>query len=197
MHIQNSLSTFATFNYLTLIHNVMKIEFENEVLRYLNLPSIPLKEFDGKSPFKDGIAVVELTGDRLGYAVATFDEGDKSPRIKKTFSVEPFGAIRSIFVVPTYMNTDVEHADVDSDSKKAMEQLANEAEELENDGVEHSNVEMPQNEWCFNEIHNIEEATAWLKSYNSRNKIRGKLPKDEETIKLRLFTIWKESQNKK
>ena len=175
----------------------MKIEFEKEVLQFLNLPSIPVKEFDGKTTFKDGVAIVELTGDRFGYAVATFTEEDKKPRIKKTFSVEPFGKITKIFVVPPYMNVDIEHADVDSDSKKAMEQLAEEAAELENEGVDENKMESPENEWCFDEIHNIDEAKAWLKSYNSRNKIRGKLPKDEDTIKLRLLTIWKESQNNK
>lgn len=175
----------------------MKVEFEKEVLQFLNLPSIPVKEFDGKTTFKDGVAIVELTGDRFGYAVATFSEEDKSPRIKKTFSVEPFGKITKIFVVPPYMNVDIEHADVDNDSKKAMEQLAEEAAELENEGVEDNKTEVPENEWCFDEIHNIDEAKAWLKSYNSRNRIRGKLPKDEDTIKLRLLTIWKESQNNK
>ena len=56
------------------------IQFEKEVLGYLNIPSVPLKKFDGKS-FKDGVAVVELRSGSEAYAVATFDEeNDKEPR---------------------------------------------------------------------------------------------------------------------
>lgn len=174
------------------------IQFEKEVLGFLNIPSIPLKEWDGKSSFNNGVAIVTLYTDVEAYAVTTFDaETDSEPRVKKTFSIEPFKEIKSIFVVPSYMDTNVEDADVDNDTKEAMQRLAEEAEEMENEGVEDEKPEMPENEWCFDEIHNKEEALAWLKNYNTRNKIKGKLPKNEEVIKLRLLTIWKNQQNNK
>jgi hypothetical protein len=174
------------------------IQFEKEVLGFLNIPSIPLKEWDGKSSFNNGVAIVTLYTDVEAYAVTTFDaETDSEPRVKKTFSIEPFKEIKSIFVVPSYMDTNVEDADVDNDTKEAMQRLAEEAEEMENEGVGDDKPEMPENEWCFDEIHNKEEALAWLKNYNTRNKIKGKLPKNEEVIKLRLLTIWKNQQNNK
>ena len=36
------------------------IEFEKEVIKYLNIPSIPKKEWDGKSSFSKGVALLEL-----------------------------------------------------------------------------------------------------------------------------------------
>lgn len=174
------------------------IQYEKEVLDFLKIPSIPLKQWDGKSSFKDGVAVLSLMDEREAYAVATFDaESETKPRIKKVFSQVPFNSVGDIFVVPSYMDVDnIDDMDLDNESKEAARRLAEEAEELENDGVE-EHTEMPDSEWCFDEIHNLDEAIAWIKSYNSRNKIRGKLPKDEDTIKLRLLTIWKESQNNK
>ena len=50
-------------------------------------------------------------------------------------------------------------------------------------------IKEPENEWVFDEIHNKEEAMAWIKSYNQRNKIRGHIPENEETIKMRLLAI--------
>lgn len=174
------------------------IQFEKEVLGFLNIPSIPLKEWDGKSSFSNGVAIVTLYTDVEAYAVTTFDaETDSEPRVKKTFSIEPFKEIKSIFVVPSYMDTNVEDADVDNDTKEAMQRLAEEAEELENEGVEDEKPEMPDSEWCFDEIHNLDEAIAWIKSYNGRNRINGRIPKNEETVKLRLLTIWKELNSKK
>lgn len=173
------------------------IQFEKEVLNYLRLPSIPLKEWDGKTSFKDGVAVVSLYGKREAYAVATFNaDTDKKPNIKKTFSIEPFREVKAIFVVPSYMNVDVEHADADKETKDAMERLKEEAEELENEGSEGEKPDVPENEWCFDEIHNLEEAQAWLKTYNKTNGVKCGVPKKEETVKLRLLAIWKEIQDR-
>lgn len=175
----------------------MKIEFEKEVLDFLNIPSIPLKEWNGKDSFKDGVAVVSLMEEREAYAVATFNaETDEKPRIRKVFSQEPFFSVKEIFVVPSYMDVDhIDDMDLDKESKEAAHRLAEEAEELENNGVK--KTELPDNEWCFEKIHNLEEAQAWLKSYNSKNKIKGRVPKDEEAVKLRLLTIWNDLQRNK
>lgn len=180
----------------------MNIAFEKEVLQYLNIPSIPLKEFDGKSSFDNGVAVVDLGDEMSAYAVATFDtEKDEKPRIKKTFSLEPFYGIKKIFVVPSYMETSkesIEKSDLDNESKEAAIKLAEEAHELEDAGTESEDMkemkELP--EWVFPEITNIEEAVAWLKNYQSRNKIKGRVPKDEEVVKLRLLNIWNEMKQK-
>lgn len=173
-----------------------KILFENEVCEYLKIPSVPKKEFDGKTSFKDGVAIVRLTTDDLAYATCTFNaEIDKEPRVKKVFTQATFTNIERVFVVPTYMDTsDIEKADLDEQSKEAAQRLADEANELTEQ--EEEKLELPQNEWVFDEIHNKEEAMAWIKSYNQSNKIRGRVPEDEETLKLRLFAIQSELKNK-
>lgn len=170
------------------------IEYAKEICEVLGLPSIPKKKWDGNSSFNNGVAVVTLAQERKAYAMCSFDnEVDAEPRITRVFMQEPFYGVEDIFVVPAYMETDVENADLDEESKKAAERLAQEAEEMIQ---EEQKMELPENPFFFDEIHNIEEARAWLAAYNSRNHIKGKLPKNEETIKLRLLAIWTELQNK-
>lgn len=177
------------------------IQFEKEIINYLNLPNIPKRVWDGLSSFQDGVAVVSLSLGRLAYAVCTFDkESDKEPRIKKVFGIEPFTSIEKILVVPAYMDNDTTDADLDAESKKRAEQLAAEAKELENAGTVEEAVEKANElpEWIFDEIHNREEAIAWLKQYNIANKIKkGKVPTNEETIKLRLYNIYMSQKKKK
>ena len=178
----------------------MVIKNEKEVLDYLHIPSIPLKKWNGKTSFKDGVAVIDLLSGSQAYAIATFDEeNDANPRIKKTFSPEPFSNVGDIFVVPSYMNTqdDVKEFDMDEESKKAAENILKEAEELENEGVKEDKTEAPENEYCFDFIHNDAEAQAYIKSYNSKNRIKGKLPKTHEAIITRLAVIWADEQKKK
>ena len=170
------------------------VEFEKEVVAYLNLPSLPKKEWNQQDSFKDGVAVVSLSLGRLAYAVCTFDkETDKEPRIKKVFGIEPFTSIEKVFVVPSYMDNDTTNVDLDSESKKRAEQLVAEANELENKGVVDEAVENANKlpEWIFDEIHNRDEAIAWLKQYNQRNGIKkGKVPTNDDTIKMRLYNIY-------
>lgn len=176
----------------------MNIEFENEVLSYLNLPSIPIKEWNKKDGFKDGVAIIEYNNERLGYAIATFaPQKDKEPVVKKVFSLEPYKAIKRIMVVPTYMNNDVDNMDLDDDSKKNAYRLAQEAEELENEGVDIDMIEMPSNEYFFDHITNDEEGMAYIKSYNMRNRIRGKVPRNHDAIVARLGVIWSDLNRKK
>ena len=175
------------------------IEFEKEVINYLNLPSLPKRVWNGKDSFNDGVAVTNLSSGRQAYAVCAFDkETDQKPKVKKVFCAEPFYGIDKVYVVPSYMDNDTQNADLDSLSKKKAEQLAAEAEELENEGVTNEAVEKADKlpEWIFDEIHNHDEAVAWLKQYNVRNGIKkGKVPSNDETIKLRLYNIYM-SQNK-
>jgi len=178
-----------------MIHN------EIEVCQYLGIPSIPKKEWDGKTSFKQGVAVANMIDGQEAYVVVTFDaEKDEKPREIKVFSSVPFKGLGKVFVVPSYMDTDVEKMDLDEESKKKAEVLIKEAEELENEGVESAKAtsidDLP--EWIFPEITNKEEAQAWLRQYNHMNKIKkGKIPSNEETLKLRLYSIYKEQQKKK
>ena len=172
------------------------ISFEKEVCSYLNIPSLPKKEWDGKSSFKNDVATIKLGGSRLAYAVASYDEAkDDAPRVVKSFMTEPFYGIDKIFVVPSYMDTDVDNMDLDEQSKKAAEDLKKEADELENQGADET-MEVPENEYCFDHIHNDEEAIAFIEAYNRENNIKGAIPKKHESIIARLTVIYAESLKK-
>ena len=172
------------------------ISFEKEVCSYLNIPSLPKKEWDGKSSFKNAVSTIKLGGSRLAYAVASYDEvKDDAPRVVKSFMTEPFYGIDKIFVVPSYMDTDVDNMDLDEQSKKAAEDLKKEADELENQGAD-ENMEVPENEYCFDHIHNDEEAIAFIEAYNRENNIKGAIPKKHESIIARLTVIYAESLKK-
>lgn len=172
------------------------ISFEKEVCSYLNIPSLPKKEWDGKSSFKNAVATIKLGGSRLAYAVASYDEAkDDAPRVVKSFMTEPFYGIDKIFVVPSYMDTDVDNMDLDEQSKKAAEDLKKEADELEKQGAD-ENMEVPENEYCFDHIHNDEEAIAFIEAYNRENNIKGAIQKKHESIIARLTVIYAESLKK-
>lgn len=172
------------------------IRNEKEVCEYLCIPSVPKKKWDGKKSFKNGVAVTELVGSGQAYAVATFDaERDKEPRIKHTFNIEPFSNIGDIYVVPSYMDTDVDVMDFDDVSKRAAKVLVEEAKELEEGDGEEKNP-LPANEYFFDHIHNDEEAAAYIKSYNKANKIRARIPKTHDELVMRLSVIWSESKQK-
>lgn len=179
----------------------MEILFENEVIKYLDIPSIPKKEHDGKTSFENGVAILRLSANRKAYAVCEYNsEKDESPRVKKVFGTEPFYGIEKVFVVPSYMNSDLSDADLDAESVKRAEQLVNEATELENKGVVDNAIEKANNlpEWIFDEIHNRDEAIAWIRQYNIRNGIKkGKVPTNEETLKMRLYSIYMDNKRGK
>ena len=175
------------------------VQFEKEVLEYLNIPSIPKKEFDGKTSFAKGVALLNLRGEREAYAVASFDaDVDKKPNIVKVFGIEPFVGIKKVFVVPAYMTTEEEIKDMDLDeqSKKKAAEILKEASEIENEGTKDENPMENLPEWIFPEINSKQEAEAWLRNFQSRNKQQGRIPTTEENIKLRLFSIYTELQNK-
>lgn len=173
------------------------IQNEKEIIKYLNIPSIPKKKWDGKKSFKSGCAVTQLMNGGEAYAVATFDkETDKTPRIKKVFAQDIFKGYTDIYVVPSYMDdVDVDNADLDDESKKKMTLLMEEAKELEDEGVEETQEEST-NEYYFANITNDDEARAYIKAYNKRNKIRANIPKNHDAIIMRLSVIWNE-ENKK
>ena len=179
------------------------VKFEKEVCDYLKIPSIPKKEWNEEDSFKKGVAVVRLAVSGTGYAVCTYDaESEQEPRIIKSFASEPFYGIEKIFVVPNYMNTseqDIKEMDLDDESKKKAEQLVQEAQALTTTNEEDKEIDEMQNlpEWIFPEITNAEEARAWLQNYNNRNhNKKGKIPTNEETIKMRLLNIYSQMKNK-
>lgn len=177
------------------------IEFEKDVIAYLNLPSIPKKEWNQQDSFQNGVAIIGLSLGRQAYAVCSFDATtDREPRITKVFGIEPFASIDKVFVVPSYMDNDTNDVDLDAESKKRAEQLAAEAQELENEGTVDEAVQEADKlpEWIFPEIQNREQAMAYLREYNRMNGIRkGKIPSNDETIKMRLYNIYMSNKNRK
>ena len=170
------------------------ILFEKEICDYLNLPSIPKKEWDKKSPFDKAVAVVKMGFGQCGYAVARFDQTkEQKPNVIKVFSSEPFFDIERVFIVPDYMETDVKDADLDDESKKKAEELAKQAEEIETDG-DGDKIDAPENEYYFDNITNDEEAIAFIAAYNKKNGIGGQVPKKHDTILMRLSVIYADMQ---
>lgn len=173
------------------------IQFKREIIDYLRLPNIPLKEWDGKSSFKNCVAVVLLSTGYEAYVVASFDaEKDDKPRVVKVFSQEPFSAITKVFIVPQYMDVeDIKDADLDDESKKRAEELAKEAKEIEDEGVQEE-VKEPENEYFFDHIKDDESAAAYIAAYNKANKIKGRVPKTHEGLVMRLSVIYAETNKK-
>lgn len=177
------------------------IRFEKEVINHLALPSVPKKEWDGKTKFQKGVAVLEMRDGNEAYAVCSFnpDNGDKAPNIVKVFGIEPFASIKRVYIVPTYMTTEEEIKDMDLDeqSKKKVKGLLNEAKELENEGVEDDNdLKKPKNEYYFDHITNDDEAKAFIQSYNSRNRIKGRIPTTHDGLVMRLAVIYSNTLKK-
>lgn len=165
-----------------------KILYKNEIVEYLNLPNIPKKPWDGKRPFKSAVGVLQTKWGGLTYAVLGFSEKANAAYVKKVFGEEPFIAINEIYPVPDYMDIeDIENWDLDEDSKKAAKSLAQEA--LEKEEIEEK--EEKYSEWYFDEIHNIDEARAWVANYRRMNKIKGNSPKTEEKLKDYLYVVYK------
>lgn len=174
---------------------------ENEICQFLGIPSIPKKKWDGKSGFKRGVGIVNLLTGGQAYVVVTFDPNkDEDCRVIKVFTHEQFSVGKfqtdDVFVIPEYMDTDVDNMDFDENSKQAAEALVNEALDLENVDSAEQKVELPENEYFFDNIHNDDEAMAFIKSYNTSNKVRGKVPTTHETIVMRLSVIYSEINGK-
>ena len=51
----------------------MEILFEKEICSFLEIPSVPLKEWNKKDSFKFGVAVTNLIMERQAYAVCSYD----------------------------------------------------------------------------------------------------------------------------
>lgn len=168
---------------------------EKEICQYLGIPAIPKKKWDGKSSFENGVAITELTNGQLAYSVATFDnEHDDEPRIKKVFAMAMFKNVVDIFIVPSYMETNVEEMDLDEESIESARLLVEEAnEKIDNETLI---VDEPKNEYLFDNIHNDAEAIAYIKAYNKSNSKRRKVPRTHENIIMTLNVIYNETNKK-
>lgn len=95
-----------------------------------------------------------------------------------------------------------EDFDLDEASKKAAEQLQQRAQQAEQGGDagtgEGTEIVLPTNEYCFDNIHDDDEGHAFLEAYYKANGIKGAVPTKHETIVAKLTAIWQEQQlNKK
>lgn len=187
---------FATIYFLNQKNKAMK--YEKEVIEFLNIPNIPKKKWDGKKSFKNGVAVINLFDNTKAYAIASFDaDADKEPAIKKVFSAETFNSVDEIYVVPSYMDEDVENMDLDDDSKRAAQVLIDEAHELESEEKTETEIAYNENPYFFPHIHNDEEALAFIRSAQQGKRKRSKLPQDHESIVMKLCVMWADEQKKK
>lgn len=173
---------------ITNYSKVKMIQFEKEIIDFLGLPSIPRKEWDGTTPFDKGVAVLKLQDGEQAYAVCGFS--NEKANVTKVFGATPFTRVEKIFVVPNYMPTvdDVKDMDLDDKSKKQAEVILREAQEIVEDNTP-TEIAFSENEYIFENIHNDEEATAFIEAYNRRNHIKGRIPTSHDTIIMRLMTI--------
>lgn len=168
------------------------IRNENEVCKHLAIPSIPKKEWDGKSHFKRGVGIVEMDDGNESCVVVRFMDDDKEPCVIKTFDTFPFVRLKSVFVIPQYMvQPDYDNMNLEPQSVEKMKLLEQEAQELEQEDLS-EDVEKKEHEYYFSHIHNDDEAKAYIKAYNKQNKINAKTPKSHQDILMRLSVIWME-----
>lgn len=163
--------------------------YEKEMLAFLNIPKVPKKEWDGKTPFKNGVGIAETKVGDTFVVVGYTDDCDNKLKILKVFGLEPIIGITKVYPVPDYMDLKgIDEWDIDEESKKAAHNLVEEINEME-----HENVEKQEEykEWYFDEIHDIEEARAWVASYRKRNRMKGQMPQSEEALKNYLYVIYK------
>lgn len=176
------------------------IQCEKDIIAYLNLPSIPVKKWDGRSSFKYGVALLNLSFGGQSYAVASYDsERDKAPKVIKVFSLEPYTSFEIVSVVPEYMNTEgVDGWDLSEESKRAAEMLIEEASELEQEGVAEEMGALPESEYLYEHVHNDEEARAYIKAWNAQHgHKKSKVPHKHEDIVAKLTSMWINDNKKK
>ena len=172
------------------------VQYKNEICQHLGIPSIPKRKWDGKSSFQRGCAIIGHEDGTQSYAIATFDnEQHDTPHIVKVFSLDRYVSVGDIYVVPSYMDTNVDDMDLDDESKEKAKILVDEAKELEVNGSE-QDFEEPKNEYYFDNIHNDEEAKAFIRAYNKKNKKKTGVPRTHEALVVRLSVIYNETNKK-
>lgn len=166
------------------------ISKEKEICEFLSIPSIPKIKWDGKCDFATGVAVLEMKDGSQSYAVSSFDsQRDILPKITKVFSSEQFVSVCDIFIVPDYMETNVEEMDLDDDSKGMAKLLVDEAKEMVDEKMDDAFAE-PKNEYYFDNIHNDEQAIAFIKAHMKGKGKKGRVPKTHEAILMKLSVMY-------
>lgn len=163
------------------------INYKMEIIQLLGIPSIPKKEWDNKTSFDNGVAVIEDVMGNLNYACCSYDANEDKEgnvKIKKVFGSFPFNKVLNIYPVPVYMESDINKMDIPPSCKDAMEELLQEKEEIINENVKQAPIDTY--EWGYDFIHNKKEAVAFLKSKNTR----GRIPESEEVLKSKLKVMY-------
>lgn len=169
-------------------------KFEKEVCKFLNIPSLPKNEWDKKSSFDNGVAIVKRLHGGEELAVCRFNsEADTDVRIIKDFGFEPFTEIISVYPIPSYMEDNITKMTFnDSTSEEAMKALLLEKNELTSGKTEDKKEE--EYEFGFPFIKDKKEAIAYLKSKNPKAKISPNI----DVIKNKLKVMYhNEQKNKK
>lgn len=162
------------------------INYEKEALDYLQLPKMLKNQWDKKTHFDDGIAIVKTMTGQFNCAICRYAEKDDKPMIKKVFCGEPFGEIVEIYPMPKYMESDISKmAFEDSESEEAMKALIQERDEKIHEGVEKEVDELDNLEWHTSSVHNREEAMAWLRGKG----IKGAMPKSDAALKMKIYSV--------
>ena len=93
------------------------------------------------------------------------------------------------------MDSDVDNFDLSDDDKAKAKAVLEEAHELETKKVVKKEI-TKGNEYYFDEIHNDDEAKAFIKDFNSKHNIKGRIPSTHETIVMRLNAIYHDNKKK-
>lgn len=170
-----------------------EIRFKKEICQTLGIPSIPKKEWDKKTSFDNGVAVIRRITDKEDYAICSFNsEMDDYIRIVKDFGFEPFKEIVTVYPIPPYMEDNINDMDFDDESsKEAMEELLQKKKEIVNEGIDKPKVETY--EWGYPFIKEKREAIAFLKKQN----LKGRIPTNDEVLKAKLRAMYRNEQKTK
>ena len=93
------------------------------------------------------------------------------------------------------MDTNVDGMDLDEESKENAKFIIEEAREIElgEDKNDFADTDVPDNEYYFDNIHTDEQAKAFIRAYNKKNRIkRGAMPKTHEGLIVKLSVIYNE-----
>jgi hypothetical protein len=163
--------------------------FFNNVCKHLNIPRLPKKEWDGTTPFDNGVALIKRIYGNEDYAICGYDpDKNSAPVVKKDFGIEPFIEILSIWPIPDYMDTNIDDMDLDEESKENMKALLEEKEEESVQAivaVEDPLEKLP--EWIYENIHNVQEAQAIIRTYGNA---KGKISSNEDVLKSKLYDLY-------
>lgn len=167
------------------------IKNEKQVIDFIKCP-IPKKQWDKKSSFTTGVALVKRITGEVDYAVCSFNsEIDENIKIIKDFGLVPFVEIVNVFPIPEYMEDNISDMDLDEGSKEAMEQLLQEKQDVVDKDVKKEKV--VTYEWGYDFIQNKQEAIAFLKT----KQIKGRIPVNEDVLKAKLREMYHSQQKKK